>query len=303
MIDFQPLKPEDRQRYLPYLLDGRERGCEYSFANLYLWGRQRAAKLQGQMVLFSQFSRKSVYPFPAGAGDKRPALDAIMADAQERGIPCRITGLNQEDIALLEQEYPGRFRFHCDRDSYDYIYDINDLADLKGRKYQKKRNHYNRFRDTFPYWFTEPLSEENLDATREMVDRWYETRLQEDPHGDYHMERAALTKALNHYESLGMEGLVLKDGDNVLAVTLGSPLSPDTFDIHFEKARADADGAYAVINCEFARYLRKKYPSLQFLNREDDMGLEGLRKAKLSYCPHHLVEKCWACLLEDGYDY
>ena len=303
MIDFQPLKPEDRQRYSPYLLDGRERGCEYSFANLYLWGRQRAAEVRGQMVLFSQFSRKSVYPFPAGTGDKRPALDAIMADAQERGIPCRITGLNQEDIALLEQEYPGRFRFHCDRDSYDYIYDINDLADLKGRKYQKKRNHYNRFRDSFPYWSTEPLSGDNLAAVREMVDSWYEARLREDPHGDYHMERAALTKALSHYEALGMEGLVLKDGDNVLAVTLGSPLSPDTFDIHFEKARADVDGAYAVINCEFARYLRKKYPSLVFLNREDDMGLEGLRKAKLSYCPHHLVEKCWACLLEDGYDY
>ena len=100
-----------------------------------------------------------------------------------------------------------------------------------------------------------------------------------------------------------MVGLVLRDGENVIAFTLGSPLSPDTFDIHFEKAREDVDGAYAVINCEFARYLRNAYPQLQYLNREDDLGLEGLRKAKLSYYPHHLVEKCWACLLEDGYDY
>ena len=117
------------------------------------------------------------------------------------------------------------------------------------------------------------------------------------------MERAALKRALAHFEALGMDGLVLRHGEELLAVTLGSPLSGDTFDIHFEKADQEVDGAYTVINCEFARYLRKKYPDLRWLNREDDLGLEGLRKAKLSYNPHHLVEKCWACLLEDGYDY
>ena len=303
MIDFQALTLADRSRCEQYLLDGTERGCEYSFANLYLWGRQRSAVVCGQLVLFSQFNRRTVYPFPAGSGDKKGALDAIIADAKERGIPCRITGLNQEHIAYIEAEYPGCFRFHCDRDSYDYVYDIHDLADLKGRKYQKKRNHVNRFRDSFPYYTVEPLSGENIGAVTEMAENWYNDRLQEDPQGDYHMEQAALRKALAHYAPLGMEGLVLRDGEQILAFTLGSPLCENTFDIHFEKARQDVDGAYAVINCEFARYLRAKYPSLAFLNREDDLGMEGLRKAKLSYYPHHLVEKCWACLLEDGYDY
>ena len=303
MIDFQTLTLNDKERFEQYLLDGTEHGCEYSFANLYLWGRQRAAVIHDQLVLFSQFNRRTVYPYPAGAGDKKPALDTIIADAEERGIPCRITGLNQDNIAYIEKEYPGLFRFHCDRDSYDYVYDINDLADLKGRKYQKKRNHFNRFRDNFPYYTVEPLCGENLSAVTEMAQQWYEDRLREDPQGDYHMERAALSKALSHYAALGMEGLVLRDGEQVLAFTLGSRLSNDTFDIHFEKARQDVDGAYTVINCEFARYLRAAHPELQFLNREDDLGLEGLRKAKLSYCPHHLVEKCWACLLEDGYDY
>ena len=303
MIIFQPLTLVDRELCQQYLLDGTERGCEYSFANLFLWGRQRYAVVCGQLVLFSQFNRRTVYPFPAGNADKKCALDAIIADAQERGIPCRITGLNQDNIAYIEAEYPGMFRFHCDRDSYDYVYDIHDLADLKGRKYQKKRNHYNRFRDRFPYYTVEALSSENVGSVTEMAESWYEERLREDPQGDYHMEQAALRKALNHYDALDMEGLVLKDGDAILAFTLGSPLSENTFDIHFEKARQDVDGAYAVINCEFARYLREKYPRIQFLNREDDLGLEGLRKAKLSYYPHHLVEKCWACLLEDGYDY
>lgn len=303
MIDFRALTLGDREQFEQYLLDGTERGCEYSFANLYLWGRQRAAVIQNQLVLFSQFNRRTVYPFPAGTGDKKPALDAIIADAKERGIPCRITGLNQDNIAYIETEYPGRFRFHCDRDSYDYVYDINDLADLKGRKYQKKRNHYNRFRDSFPYYTVEPLDAGNVSAVQEMAQQWYEHRLRDDPKGDYHMERAALNKALSHYAPLGMEGLVLRDSEHILAFTLGSRLSDDTFDIHFEKARQDVDGAYTVINCEFARHLRAVHPELRFLNREDDLGLEGLRKAKLSYCPHHLVEKCWACLLEDGYDY
>ena len=140
-------------------------------------------------------------------------------------------------------------------------------------------------------------------SVREMVEDWYESRIRENPEGDYHMERAALNKALRCYEQLALEGLVLLDGEKVLAMTMGSRMSPDTFDIHFEKARPEADVAYTVINCEFARYLRERYPEVKYLNREDDMGLEGLRKAKLSYYPHHLVEKCWACLLEDGYDY
>ena len=86
-------------------------------------------------------------------------------------------------------------------------------------------------------------------------------------------------------------------------MTLGSRLSEDTFDIHFEKALDEYDGAYAAINREFACYLRGKYPQLKWLNREDDMGLEGLRKAKESYLPHHMVQKCWAHLKEEGYDY
>ena len=89
----------------------------------------------------------------------------------------------------------------------------------------------------------------------------------------------------------------------MLALTLGSRLSRDTFDVQFEKARADAEGAYPMVNREFARYLRAKYPELRYLDREEDMGLEGLRRAKESYKPHHMVEKCWACLLEDGYEY
>lgn len=303
MIDFKPIKLEDKERYQHYLMDDVERGCEYSFANLYLWGRQNATILHDHVVLFSQFNRRSVYPYPVGSGDKKPVLDAIIADAKERGISCRITSLTGDARETLETLYPGMFRFHCDRDSSDYVYAIDDLADLPGRKYQKKRNHCNRFRTDYPDYSVQPLCKDNVQQVQKMLDDWYTAKEQDDPESDFLMERAALNKALRHYEELEMDGLVLFNGEDVLGFTMGSKLSHDTYDIHFEKAWGDVNGAYAIINYEFARYLREKHPEIRFLDREEDMGIEGLRIAKERYFPHHMVEKCWAHLMEADYEY
>lgn len=302
MIDFQPIALQMKPQYDALLQQCGERGCEYSFTNLFLWGRQKAAFLGNCLVFFSQFNRRSVYPFPVGM-DIKPAIDAIIHDAAKRGIPCRLTGLTHDDCAKLEALFPDKFRYHIDRDGFDYIYDINDLADLSGRKFQKKRNHANRFWQSHPDYRLEPLTRENLPVAAAFIDKWYDQRLQTDPQGDFQMEQSAIAKALRHYDDLELEGLLLTDGTTPLAVTMGSKLNADTFDIHFEKALSIADGAYAAINQGFARHLRSKFPQIRWLNREDDLGLEGLRKAKLSYRPDHMVEKSWAHLLEDGYDY
>lgn len=303
MIQFTPITLEQKDLYMPYLRCGSHRGCSYSFVNLYLWGRQQAAIVEDQLVVFSQFDRKSVYTFPSGCCDPTAALETVIHDAKMRGIPCRLVGLSQDDCATLERLYPGKLKYHYDRDAFDYVYDINDLADLPGRKFQKKRNHLNRFRQQNPNHTLEPITEENLPEVEALVEKWYTLRQEADPHSDFLLERAALKKALRQLEALELEGLLLRTFEGVVAMTLGSQLSDDTFDIHFEKALDIADGAYPAINNGFARYLREKYPNIQFLNREDDLGIEGLRKAKLSYNPHHLVEKSWAHLLEDGYDY
>ena len=303
MIDFKPIKIEEKEKYQNYLFDNTERGCEYSFTNLFLWGRQNAAIVDDHIVLFSQFNRRSIYPYPVGIGDKKSVLDAIIADARERGISCRITGLNAEQQQTLETLYPGMFRFHCDRDSFDYVYAIDDLADLPGRKYQKKRNHCNRFRTDYPDYTVCPLDKTNLPLVQKLADSWYEAKVQENPKSDFLMERTALNKAIKYYEELGMEGLALFNNDEILGFTMGSQLSSDIFDIHFEKAHGDINGAYAIINYEFARYLREKYPDVLYLNREDDMGIEGLRIAKERYFPHHMIEKSWAHLMEEGYEY
>ena len=138
-----------------------------------------------------------------------------------------------------------------------------------------------------------------LHLARDMADHWIAYRSRIDPDTDLQTERIALCRAFRRFRELELEGLALLEGDAVIAMTMGSRMSADTFDVHFEKAREDIDGAYAAINSAFAGNLREKHPGLRYLNREDDLGLPGLRKAKLSYCPDHMIEKSWARLLEE----
>jgi hypothetical protein len=204
-----------------------------------------------------------------------------------------------EDRETVERLYPGKFRFHHDRDGYDYVYDINGLAELRGKKYQKKRNHLNRFLSLYPDCHGVAATEENEEEVRHMIEKWYALREQEDPSADFHMEKAAIYKALDRRKALGMECFALYVENTCVAMSMASALSETVFDVHFEKALDKFEGVYAAINHFFSRYLREKYGAIKYLNREDDMGIPGLRKAKLSYHPDHLVAKYWARLWED----
>ena len=298
MINFQKVQPSDREAFNAILKAGSPRGCEYSFANLCLWGRQEIAFIHGCIAIFAHFEGRSVYGYPIGPGDRRAVIQDMLQDAKNRGIPCRIGSLTESDREELSEWFPEEFYLAADRDGQDYVYDINDLADLKGRKFQRKRNHLNRFKAVNPDYTVEPLTKDNMEQAKLLVHHWYAWH-REQGMGDYLLEQVAMDRAFRHYDALGMDGLLLKLNGETVAFTIGSFLTEDTVDVHFEKAREDVDGAYAAINSEFARYLREKYPSLLYLDREDDMGLEGLRKAKLSYNPHHMIEKYRAYPKED----
>lgn len=302
MIPFHRASLNVKARYESILMNCPERGCEYSFANLFLWGRQEIAFIEDCVVFFSHFFGRSVYPYPIGPGNKHAALEAILADARERGISCRLTGITEADRLELETLFPGKFTIRPARDSFDYTYTVEALADLKGKKLQKKRNHVNRFRSEHPDYRIEPICCQNLARIQHMVNDWYVSRKISDPEGDYFLESLAMAKAFRHYDDLELEGIALLEGDRVLAVTMGSRMSPDMMDVHFEKAVEDIPGAYNTINAEFARHIRLQCPEIRYLNREDDMGLDGLRKAKLSYLPDHMIEKYQACLMEDIYE-
>ena len=303
MIDFQRVVPSQRELYHPYLSTASHRGCAYTFANLCMWGHQQAAFLGDTLVIFSHYNGHTMYQFPCGSEDPGVILEQLRLDARERGIPFRVSGVTAHEKEILEELYPGQFRYHCQRDNFDYIYDINDLADLKGKKFQPKRNHVNRFLTDHPECYIQPLEETNLPDCQELTRRWFARKLEEDPTGDFIMEQRALEKAFRNFRALGLEGLLLYCDGKPVAMTMGSFISEDMVDVHFEKADPDYPTAYAVINRAFARHIREKYPQVKYLDREEDMGSPGLRKAKLSYQPHHLVEKCWAHFTgEETYD-
>ena len=230
MLEFQRVCPCQRERFEAYFKGQPEKGCEYSIVNLMAWGRQRVHFGDTHLIIFSQFDRASVYPFPVGHGDIKPVLDAILADAKERGIPCRLTSMTREECDTLESLYPGRFCFHSDRDGFDYVYSIEALATLRGKRYQSKRNFVNRFRQLRPNCQTMALSEENLTLAHDLLANWFAQRQEREAGGNFHMEQVALDRVLRHWTALGMEGIVLVDEGQPIAFAIGSRLTEDTFD-------------------------------------------------------------------------
>lgn len=257
------------------------RGAEYTFANLYLWSSYYGEVCAYHGFLCQRLNYKNVhqYLYPAGCGDVKPVLDRLWQDSRDCGEPFVIRSLTEETVQTLQTLYPGRFILEENRDAFDYLYEIDTLAELAGKKYQAKRNHINRFTENHPDWFTQVITPENLDVCRSVMDRWMEGHVGSD-------DKRAMDKAFDHYEALGFEGILLyaAPGEPV-AFSMGNRISTDTFDVNFEKAFADVQGAYPMINREFARFIRANHPEIRYLNREDDMGVEGLRKAKESYHP------------------
>ena len=275
------------------------RGSECSFVNLYLWGRGygQIARVGDYMVQFIKYNGVKYYAYPAGSGDLRSVIDQLIEDARAYGHPMRLLGITCDRKSELEALYPGQFRFEENRASFDYLYDVNRLADLGGKKLQSKRNHCNRFEQNHPDWSTEPVTAANLGLCRAMAEEWFaQYNGETSEEHDFRIEKIALGRAFDDFEALGLEGLLLKVEGRVVAFTMGNQIQRDTFDVNFEKAFAEIQGAYPVINREFARHIRARYPEIVYLNREDDMGLPGLRRAKESYHPDILLCKASAVL-------
>ncbi|MBR4955319.1 MAG: DUF2156 domain-containing protein [Clostridia bacterium] len=288
---FRPIETQDKNKYEKLLFRHSGKGCEFTFANLILWGQRFIAFVDDHVVLYSNFEGRWYYTVLMGSGDKRDLFDNILKDAESKNIKPVFIGIYEGEKEVLEQLYPDKFDFTASRGSFDYVYSIDDLADLSGKKYHRKRNHLSQFQKACPDFCVQPITVSMLPAVAAMADEWYKKRAADAPEIDFETEKTALSRAIANYEALGMDGMVLMCGERIIAFTMASRMSADTMDIHFEKAVSDINGAYAAINYEFARYLRAKYPDIRFLDREEDMGIEGLRKAKESYYPHHLAEK------------
>jgi hypothetical protein len=229
------------------------------------------------------------YLFPTGCGDIRPVIAAMIQDALACGHEFVMVGLLPEDAALLEKLYKGSFEFKKWRDGFDYVYLLEKLVLLPGRKLHAKRNHINFFIENND-WTFEPITRENLGECRKMNEEWYREKGQSCNAGLAN-ERRAVDKCFENYSELGLEGGLLRASGRIVAYTIGEPLNSDTYVIHVEKAFSSIRGAYQMINREFASYIRDNHPHIIYVNREDDTGDKGLRRAKLSYYPDRMIEK------------
>lgn len=298
MVDFKRVELSDREWIEPLLMGSGYKGSEYVFSNNYIYRKIYhidVARMDGFYLVRSEKGQAS-YLYPAGSGDVKPVIEALLADAAERGDVFRMHGVTKESAALLETLFPERFIIEEVRDNFDYIYESERLITLAGKKLHSKRNFINRFRqENEGRWAYEPITHANLDACWDMNERWCE-QYGCDDNESLAEEACAVRNCFNNFDALGLSGGMLLVDGRVVAYTMGRPISHETFIVHIEKAFSEVAGAYPMINQQFVSHAAADY---KYINREDDVGDEGLRKAKLSYKPDILLEK-YAVTLRPG---
>lgn len=290
MLEFQIPKIEDREWAKPILAGAEGMGNEFAFGTLFLWSKAYNCRIcrHGEFVFvcYNYGTGEDLYTYPIGKGNLREALEVLRGDAAERGVPFRLWGLSREDCEELEDELPGRFSYEPFRNDFDYIYRSQDLIQLAGRKYHGKRNHLSQFSRNYS-WSYEDISPENFEDVRKVAREWARQN-GVDESGGLSSENQAIFKALEFFGPLEFSGGLIRVDEKPVAFTIGEEINSCCFVLHFEKALEGYTGLYAVINHEFAARRLEKY---EYVNREEDMGVEGLRKAKLSYHPAILQEK------------
>lgn len=294
-LTFQPLTVEDVKRVLPSILSNslRPRTCDFTVGGLFMWidyFKYSFALVAGTLYvsgLNENDLTQQAYLLPCGAADMRSAIATLLNHCRAIGQPCVISAVPESTLPVIESVAPIKSIEPIDAWN-DYLYDIDSLATLKGKKLGKKRNHVNRFLSLWPDYTFEPITDENIGSVREFFDH-QELAEGKSLMADY--ERMQVKEVLRHPEWFGFEGAVLSvPGRGVVAFTMGEVID-DTLFVHIEKMDHDAEGAGAAINKFFAGMMKERYPGLRYVNREDDAGDEGLRQAKLSYHPSQILRK------------
>ncbi len=293
-LSFQKIELEDKALISSYLEQKMCRSCDLVFPNIYLWSRKYPTKyaVVEDTLIFQGIGENGVpsITFPAGGEEQaHKALDVMFQWFLERQADFRMHLVQEKEFELLDAWYPGRLQISYNRDIADYVYETEKLAGLGGKKLHGKRNHVNRFKENHPNWVYEPITEENVEDCFQMALKWRE-EMQCEIDVEKRDEMCVTLNALRLMEELELKGGLLRaePQGEVIAFTVGEPLNEDTFVVHIEKAFAQIQGAYPMINQQFVLHEAQDY---KYVNREEDTGSEGLRKAKLSYRPVFLVEK------------
>ncbi len=288
MSDFKPIEIQDKPLFDEFLRKDPPRISELTFTNLFIWRHHyRPVWLQWNECILILFHPQTGSPYglaPFGPGDNKSALDVLSDEIAKQTSDVRICRVEEEFVT--NHVDPGKYAVVSDRDNSDYVYLAKDLINLSGNKYHRKKNHLNQFIKNYAFEY-HPLNTELVRRVLGMQEAWCQIR-ECVMKPDLLAEDFAVREALTCYEELGYQGGAILINSVVEAFSLGEPLNEDTAVIHIEKANPDVPGLYAAINQLFCL---NAWSNLTYINREQDIGSEGLRKAKKSYYPHHMVDK------------
>lgn len=287
MLHFKSPTLSDYEKFAQFFFDEGEFSCEMNFISIYIWKAIYENKfyMDEKTLFFKSRSEDGGYVFSLPYGDLEYGMNLIFEYCKEKDISPNIWTSKGNRFDEFISKYKN-YEIIPERDNFDYIYKREDLAKLEGKKYHSKRNHISAFSKKYN-WTYEPLTGENKEEFLEFSEKWYFDRADVFDEG-LAAEQKALKEILYSNTPINYKGAIIKIDGRVVAVTLGSPINSKVFDIHFEKADTEFLTAYAVINREFAL---RELGGYEYINREDDLGIEGLRRAKLSYKPEILLEK------------
>jgi len=308
-MTFHPLALFDREAMQAVTLLSGRRNCNYTFANLvgwkFLFGTE-VCVLENAVVLRYTFDGQRAYMVCTAEVLSQELIEALLDDSNG---DLTLRGLEDSQVkAPLSSPRPGGspdaktslpqlgevrrgLSVEPVRDQYDYIYRRTDLAMLRGKHLDAKRNHIHRFRAAHPDFEYRPLTPEYFDECRRLTEIWQEEKKRKQAPNDnknkiIDAEHRVMETIFSNWDALGMiGGSIFVDG-RMVAFTYGSAVTTDTLDVCVEKADRHVEGAFAIINQQFAEHLPEQYI---YLNREEDMGIPGLRQAKLSYHPEILL--------------
>ena len=290
-MEFQELTLKDKALFDRYLQAGGYENAHLNFTNLFMWRKAtklRWAESSGYLCLKTEWQGEKAFCPPIGEG---PGLAAVLEKLDEiclkEGILLEFRGVEDKVRRQLEAARPGYFSFTPDRDDFDYVYRSEDLIKLSGRKYHAKKNHLNSFRKLYGNHEYRAMDGANALDCIAFLEDWCLQRGYQ-PGDELDQERGAVIEALTNFAALGLSGGIIYVDDKIQAFSFGEQVRPDMAVIHVEKANAELRGIYPAIN---QRFCQEAWSELTYINREEDMGIEGLRLAKESYHPVRMVEK------------
>lgn len=292
---FLPITVDARRDIEPYLRAWKLENSTYSFTNLLIWGhgnKLRYALQDGALFVLAQYDDYPPYmyaPLTLDPGaDYRAAVDAARSHMEANGIDPLFLGIS-EDIEVKFRTYCGDYQLTLDLDNCDYVYEAQKLITLSGKRLHAKRNHINQFESAYPNYEYVPATAAMRDDALAMQLAWLQNKdaLLPGMEGEYD----AIRLLFDHMDELGIVGGGIRIDGRLAAFSLGQRISERMMVVHIEKADDAIPGSYAMINQCFAR---EYCTDVQYINREEDMGIIGLRRSKSSYQPAFMIDKYMA---------